>query len=104
MSVKDGYSFDEAYGRYLSWFQEKAAAGAVPKDREEILGFQLCHEDVYQDDTMLLNRMYFVIPLLPSESKSGQLELFAISELNLMRKTGGASEDFTPIEYETQTF
>lgn len=104
MSVKDGYSFDEAYGHYLSWFQEKAAANAVPKDKEAILGFQLCHEDVFEDDAIFLNRMFFIVPLLPSESKSGQLELFAISELNLMQKAGDDTEDVTPVEYTIQAF
>ncbi len=104
MSVKDGYSFDEAYRRYLSWFQEKAVSSAVPKDQEAVLGFQLCHEDVFENDSILLNRMFFIVPLLPSESKSGLLELFAISELNLLQKAGGDVEDITPVEYTVQLF
>ena len=104
MGVHDGYSFDKAYGAYLAWFQEKAVSSAVPKDREAVLGFQLCHEDVFENDSILLNRMFFILPLLPSESKSGLLELFAVFELNLMQKAGDDTEDVTPVEYAIQAF
>jgi len=104
MGVHDGYSFDKAYGAYLAWFQEKAAADAVPKDQEAILGFQLCQEDVFENDSILLNRMFFVVPLLPAESKSGRLELFTISELNLLQKSGDDVEGITPVEYTVQLF
>lgn len=103
MGVKHGYSFDRVYQGYLDWFRDKAAAAAKPKDQEGLLGYQLCNEDVFEGDGFLLNRVFFFVPLLPSESKSGRLEVFTASELNLLQKADGAAgEDFekiTPVEY-----
>lgn len=102
MGIKKGPSFDTVYKRYLAWFHEKAAAGTAPKEEGEFPAFQLFHEDIYEDDFMILNRVYFTVPLLPAESKTGRLELFAFTELNLLHKAGGEIERMTPIEYITQ--
>lgn len=103
MGNKKGYSFDRVYQSYLVWFRQKALKSARPSGPEDILKYQLCHEDVFEQDGLLLNRMYFLIPLLPSESKSGHLETFTIAELNLLQKSDPSScgefDRLTPIEY-----
>ena len=102
MGIKDGYSFEQVYDDYLAWFHERAVPTAMPKDREDVMQYQLCNEDVYEDEETLLNRMYFFIPLLPSESKNGKPQVFIIEELNLMKKANGDPEDiedFMPVEY-----
>ena len=106
MGLLNGYSFDKAYESYLSWFHEKAMPSAAPKDREAVLGCQMCQEDVFEDDSYILNRMFFLLPLLPSESKSSRLEIFIITELNLMKKLeyDDDIEYIIPVEYSVQTF
>lgn len=101
MGMQRGYSFDRIYEDYLHWFHEKARSSAVPKEKEELLQYQIGHEDVFENSTTLLNRMFFFIPLLPSESNSGRPELFIISELNLMKKDDCCDEveEVIPVEY-----
>ena len=106
MGVQKGYSFCKAYESYLAWFRDKATDTAKPKDEEEILGCQLCNEDVFEGDGVLLNRVFFVVPLLPSESRNGRLEVFVITELNLMKKAEDSDEivDVISVEYTAQPF
>lgn len=103
MGVQKGYSFCKAYESYLAWFRDKATDMTKPKDEEEILGCQMCSEDVFEGGTFLLNRVFFFVPLLPSESKSGRLEIFTVSELNLLKKTSETAEEnfdeVVPVEY-----
>lgn len=108
MGIRDGYTFDQAYAGYLAWFHDQASAIARPKEKEKenILGCQMWHEDVFEEETLLLNRVFFLVPLLPSESKSGQLEIFVITELNLLKTTGADDEieDVIPIKYSIRIF
>lgn len=105
MGIHQGYNFQRIYEAYLMWFHDKARPSAVPKGKEDLLQYQSGHEDVYEDAGVLLNRMFFVIPLLPSESKSGQFELFQFSELNLMKKDikSDDTEEVISVEYTKHT-
>ncbi len=71
---------------YLEWFRERALDTAEAKSPEELESFLLFHEDVYLDGSFILNRMYFLIPLSPRESRSGKLEWFAFSRLNYLER------------------
>jgi len=86
MGIVNEQDFETVYQDYLTWFRERARPNANPKEKEELLGCQIFHEDIFENDNLLLNRMYFLIPLSPSQSKSGELEAFQFSELNLMMK------------------
>lgn len=86
MGIVNGQDFETVYQDYLAWFREQARPTANPREKEELLGCQIFHEDIFENDNILLNRMYFLIPLSPSQSKSGALEIFRFSELNLMLK------------------
>ena len=87
------------------WFHDKARPSAVSKSEEDCLRYQSEYEDVYEDAGVRINRMFFGIPLLPSESKSGQFELFRFSELNLMKKETELddSEEVISVEYTRYT-
>lgn len=106
MSIQNGNDFAWVYGRYLEWFRDNARPGAQPRAQETLPGFSLCHEDIFESPTDALNRMFFLVPLLPSESKSGRLEIFAITELNLLKKAEDDDEiqDIVPVEYSVQAF
>lgn len=106
MGIQEGYSFTKTYENYLAWFRDKAADAAKPKDEEEILSCLLCNEDVFEGEGFLLSRVFFVVPLLPSESRNGRLEVFVITELNLMKKAEDSDEieDVIPVEYTAQPF
>lgn len=107
MDIKNGRTFEKVYERYLAWFHEKADAEARPKGKDEVLQCQRDNEDVFEDSSILLSRAFFFVPLLPSESKSGRLEVFTLFELNLMRKSGGPDgddlEEAVPVEYGNYT-
>ncbi len=106
MGIKNNQDFQAIYQSYLSWFRERAAECALPKTEEELLGFQIFHEDIFEDSNILLNRMYFAIPLSPSQNRSGSLETFAFSELNLMLKIRHSGIDeitnILPVEYRLE--
>ncbi len=95
-------SFDGLYLRYQEWFRGRAAERAAPWDREDFPRFQSFHEDVYDNGRVILNRMYYMIPLSPTESRSGKLEIFSFSELNLMEMDGDDIADCRTIEYRIE--
>jgi len=107
MTTENSHSLERVYDRYLAWFHENANAAAQPKRRGELSRYCLGSEDIFEDSVLLLNRAFYFVPLLPSESKSGLLETFTISELNLMRKSGGPDGDdlteLVPVEYGSYT-
>ncbi len=94
--------FESIYFHYLDWFQARAEQGAVSVEREAFPQYQSFHEDVFENDRMILNRMYYTVPLSPSASRSGKLELFAFSELNLMEKENGSIADLYTVEYRIE--
>lgn len=100
--------FRGIYREYLKWFEERAQETARPIDEEEMIDCQICHEDIFENSNYLLNRMFFLIPLAPSQSRSGTLEAFAFSEMNLMLKgPGGDADDVLdiyPVEYRREQF
>lgn len=106
MGIANGQDFETVYQDYLAWFWERARPTANPKEKEEVLGCQIFHEDIFENDDILLNRMYFLIPLSPSQSKSGALETFRFSELNLMLKIHMESAeeitDILPVQYRRE--
>ncbi len=61
---------------------------------------------MFEADGFFLNRVFFVVPMLPSESRNGRLEVFVITELNLMKKAEDSDEivDVIPVEYTAQPF
>lgn len=93
---------DDFYSRYLDWFQKRAAKNAVPWAEEDLPRFQSFHEDVYENDRIILNRMYYSIPLPSSTSLSGKLEIFSFSELNLLEKEGHEIVNICPVEYQIE--
>ncbi len=86
MSIRNGKNFNWVYDRYLAWFHDNAKPTATPQSKEELMRFPLGNEDVFEQDAILLNQIFFAVPLRPSDSLTGQLRLFAFSELNLMAK------------------
>lgn len=106
MKIKNGNTFENAYKCYLEWFQDRAVAQAKPKSMKDFLGYQIGAEDVFEKENMLLARTFFFVPIFPSESKFGRMEIFTISELNFMEKVlskNGEDDilDVEAIEYET---
>lgn len=103
MSIQNKKDFAWVYQCYLTWIQSNARPDAQPETQEALLGFSLCHEDVFENQFILLNQMLFAVPLAPSQSLNGQWELFLFSELNLMRKSTPHKEadvvDICPVEY-----
>ncbi len=95
-------SYANLHSRYLDWFRERAGNRSAPWDEEDFPRFQSFHEDVYENDRILLNRVYYSIPLSPSDSLSGKLEVFSFSELNLMEKDGDDIIDICPVEYRLE--
>ncbi len=101
------FLFSRIYQDYLAWFQERARDGADPIDEEQLIRYQIHNEDAFENASYLLNRIYFVVPLSPSQSRSGSMELFAFSELNLLVKgtANGISDevlDMYPVEYRRE--
>lgn len=106
MGISIGHGFEAVYQHYLAWFRERAKPGASPKEKDTLLGWQSFHEDVFENPHFILNRVYFLIPLSPAQSRSGTLEIFRFSELNLMRKAqyNGMEEiaEIYPVEYRIE--
>lgn len=100
--MEEEKDFEALYSRYLHWFKSRAAEGALPFGREDFPRFRSFHEDVYEDDRMFLNRAYYFIPLAPSESVSGRLEIFAFSVLNFMEKEGDDLPNAVRVEYRIE--
>ncbi len=94
--------FKSLYARYLDWFQERAGKEALPWDEEDLPRFQSFNEDVYENDRIVLNRVYYAVPLAPSHSRSGRLEVFTFSELNLMEKAGNDITNLRTVEYRVE--
>ena len=101
MSIQNGKDFKWVYERYLAWFHQNAKPTAAPKDEEGLLRFSLCHENVFEQDVVFLNQLFFAVPLLPSVSLPGQFRLFVFSDMNLMKKIPEIDDfdDITPVEY-----
>lgn len=101
MSIRNGNDFNWVYDRYLVWFRDNAKPAATPQGEEELFRFSLGNEDVFEQDAVLLNQMFFAVTLRPSESLTGQLQLFTFSELNLMMKNSqtGDCDIITPAGY-----
>lgn len=104
MGIANDHGFEWVYQRYLAWHQEQSIPGTPPKDKENLLQYQIFHEDIYENRGILLNRMYFLIPLSPSQSKRGIWENFQFSELNLLVKSPADGEitHILPVEYRTE--
>lgn len=100
-------TYETIYTEYLQWFRELAIGGVDPKGGDEIIRYRTFSEDVYEDKHIILNRVYFMVPLSPMQTKSGRLESFAFSELNLMvkqpRSDGDEIMDFRTIEYRRES-
>ncbi len=104
MGIRNGNTFEWVYQRYLEWFHSKARQNAKPKSAEDVIGFHLFHEDVFESQRLILSRMIYSIPLLTSESDTGKAEFFTFSELNLMEKVftndgEDEIEEIVPVEY-----
>ncbi len=82
--MKQTHTFEMLYADYLLWFRERAKEQAVAWEQEEFPRFQSLNEDVFQEGGIVLNRAYYLVPLLPEHSRSGRLEVFAFSELNIL--------------------
>lgn len=95
-------SFEALYSCYLRWFQEHAGKNVTPLKAEDFPRFLSFHEDVCENSRILLNRVYYIIPLPPSQSASGALKTFTFSELNLMEKAGDEMENVCPVEYRVE--
>lgn len=95
-------SFHTLYSHYLDWFQKRAGAGTAPWDKEDFTRFQSFHEDVYEDKKILLNRVYYAVPLSPSDNPSGKLEMFTFSALNLMEKDESGTMNILTVEYRVE--
>ncbi len=106
MGIKNGYFFDRVYEAYLVWFHDKALSTVKPKDKEELLKYQIMNEDVFESSTVLLNRVYFSVPVFPGESQNGKFEYFSFSELNLMLKVHHDDKNeitgIIPVEYRIE--
>lgn len=101
--------FGIIYQDYLAWFRERARTGVDPIDEEQLINYQICLEDTFESADNLLNRVYFAIPLSPTRSRSGNLEFFSFSALNLMRKGKAPDTDVEdevleiyPVEYRRE--
>lgn len=102
MDIRNGNTFESIYSNYLTWFRDKARPAEEPKSREELMCFQILADDVFENALCLLNRAYYSVPLAPSQSRSGQVEVFRFAQLNLMVKSGGEDDDIVsiiPAEY-----
>lgn len=102
MQTQSLESLNDLYSRYLLWFRERAGKEALPWEKEDFPRFQSFNEDAYENDRIVLNRMYYLIPLSPSESASGRLDVFAFSVLNLLEKTGDEIVTIRPVEYRVE--
>lgn len=103
MQKEYGKTFPWIYQRYLDWFRVHARPEAHPKTEEELIGFHIGGEDVYDGSLIQLHRLIYSVPLTGSEALSGKAELFGFSELNLMEKSDAGDDDVvavTAIEYE----
>ncbi|UNI72511.1 MAG: hypothetical protein [Chaetfec virus UA24_244] len=104
MGIKKWHDFETVYQFYLAWFEKEAVAGAVPLEKEEVLAYQIFNDDIYENDELLLNRMYFSLPLSPALSRSSTLENFCFSELNLMEKIQPSNDvvNMLSVEYRIE--
>lgn len=103
MPIATEASFNAIYQRYVTWIQEHACSGIAPKEKEEIVGYQTLNEDIYEGEDFIINRVYFSIPLFPTQSCSGRLEAFQFSELNLLLKTSSYDDmDIIPVGYRIE--
>lgn len=103
MSIKNGNDFQWVYQRYLEWFQEHARPSAAPWGEDKLLETVSHYEDVFENERLILNRMFYTVALLPSESKIGLLERFTFSQLTLMEKVpmpDGTDEIFESVPVE----
>lgn len=101
--------FGVIYQDYLAWFRERARTGVDPIDEEQLINYQICHEDTFESADHILNRVYFAIPLPPTQSCSGNLEFFSCSTLNFMKKGQAPDTDVAdevievyPVEYRRE--
>ena len=96
-------TLENIFEKYIAWFAEHALEGIAPPAREQLNLQQTHNEDLYEDDRCVVNRTCYLLPLLPSQSKSGRLEVFSFSELNLMFKNpDGDPEEVFPVEYRLE--
>lgn len=107
MGIANGQTVWAVYTDYLKWFRDHAKEGILPKQEDELVGFHAFHEDSFDDGDITLNRMFFLIPLFPSQTRNGRLEVFAFSELNLMVRTSDESgcdkvDRLIPVEYRIE--
>lgn len=106
MGTIKGITFENVYQAYLNWFKGRGEEFSRPKEMEELLKFQITNEDVFEGPTVLLNRVYFSVPIFPGESRQGKFEYFNFSELNLMLKSrhtdGGEITNVIPAEYRIE--
>ena len=86
MSIVNRQTFDTLQDAYREWVNDHAAEGVVVRDLQSMISRPMINDTEYEDDTLILDRVYYWIPLLPSESKSGKLETFNFSELNILFK------------------
>lgn len=101
-AIRNGNNFESVYASYLTWFQDKARPTEEPKSPDELLRCQVLDDDVFENAGCLLNRAYYSVFLAPSQSRSGQMELFSFTLLNLMVKGSGEDGDVVeiiPAEY-----
>lgn len=106
-SVPEFRGLGRVYGEYLRWFRRKAVSSAVRKGRRELAALPVYNEDVFDGGSFTLNRMYFLVFLPPSQSRSGKPEYFSFSQLNLMERTwsmsgGDRVEKMIPLEYRLE--
>ncbi len=84
MQMNQRHTFEELYDDYLAWFRKRAKDQTTAWSREDFSRFQSLNEDVFENGRILLNRVYYLVPLLPGQSRSGRLEVFSFSELNML--------------------
>lgn len=107
MGIANGQTAHAVYMDYLKWFHEHARESVLPKQEDEFIDCRAFHEDSFEDDDLVLNRVFFLITLSPSQTQSGRLEIFAFSELNLMtwsydKDNGEEINMVIPVEYRIE--
>lgn len=99
-------TLEHIYQEYLTWFRERARPGCTPANIGQITGLNSINEDVFEDEDMVINRIYYHIPLSALFSHSGKLEVFSFSSLNLMEKCPNGEERelrlVLPLEYRRE--
>lgn len=86
-------SLAKIYEDYLEWFRLRAKPGAVPWDKERLLGRPTVEEDLLEDQRRVFNRCYYHVPLPAGQSLSGQVELFSFSVLYLLEKSDAIGDE-----------